>query len=216
MLYPLIALWRHNCRVTFYESGGSASTALFGTSHSSGPDSVMGSRIHFYSHVDAQNYLRFWVGDPAARAELNWMVHRMETSSAGQRGGDDWIEVLANRLFGGGLVAMEESSRLASPGRLIVPGKAAAKAAAVAALPALASVPAVPVVVPLLPALEDLQIETAEVMPEINQSLAKVDLTMASVSSVTASLSPTTAGIADIQKSVDSASSSTTKQLSDL
>ena len=69
---------------------------------------------------------------------------------------------------------------------------------------------------PLLPALEDLQIETAEVMPEINQSLAEVDLTMTSVSSVTASLSPTTAGIADIQKAVDSASSSTTKQLSDL
>jgi len=171
----------------------------------------MGSRIHFFSHADAQNYVRFWLGDPGASSELNWMVHRLDSSSAGVRGGDGWIDMLASRLFGGGLIAMEETSRLSSPGRLMVPAKAA-----LAALPALASVPALPVVVPLLPALEDLQIETAEVMPEINQSLAEVDLTMTSVSSVTTSLSPTTAGIADIQKAVDSASSSTTKQLSDL
>ena len=216
MLYPLITLWRHNCRVTFYESGGSASAALFGTTRPGGPDSVMGSRIDFYSHSDAQNYVRFWLGDPGASSELNWMVHRLDSSSAGFRGCDGWIETLARSLLGGGLIAMEETSRMSSPGRLMVPGTAAATAAAVAALPALASVPALPVVVPLLPALEDLQIETAEVMPEINQSLAEVDLTMTSVSSVTASLSPTTAGIADIQKAVDSASSSTTKQLSDL
>jgi len=215
MLYPLITLWRHNCRVTFYESGGSASAALFGSTRSGGSDSVMGNRIHFYSHADAQNYVRFWLGDQGARTELNWMVHRLDSSSAGFRGGDDWIDILASRLFGGGLIAMEETSRLSSPGRLMVPPKAAAKAAAVAALPALASVPALPVVVPLLPVLEDLQIETAEVMPEINQSLAEVDLTMTSVSSVTASLSPTTAGIADIPKAVDSATSSTPQKLSD-
>jgi hypothetical protein len=216
MLYPLITLWRHNCRVTFYESGGSDHAALFGSERSGGSDSLMGTQIHFFSQAEAQNYARFWVGDPAARAELNWMVHRLDASSAGFRDGDGWIDILATGLLTGGLIAMEETRRMASPGRLMVPSKAAAKAAAVAALPSLASIPALPVVVPLLPVLKDLQIETAEVMPEINQSLAKVDLTLASVGKVKASLSPTTAGIKDIQKGVDSASSSTTKQLADL
>ena len=215
MLYPLIALWRHNFKVTFYESGGAASSAIFGT-HSASSDSVLGHRHTFYSASEAQNYLRFWTGDPSARSQLMWMIQRTDSSSGHYRGGDDWIDALANRLLGGGLIAMEESNRLSAPGRLKVPPKAGAKAAALASLPPLASVPAVPVVVPLLPALEDLQIETAEVMPEINQSLVKVDQTMASVSSVTASLSPTTAGVADIQTAVNEASSRTSKQLADM
>lgn len=215
MLYPLIALWRHNFKVTFYESGGAGSSGIFGT-HSSSSDSVLGRRHSFYAVSEAQNYLRFWAGDPSARSQLMWMIHRTDSSSGHYRGGDDWIDALANRLLGGGLIAMEESNGLSAPGRLKVPPKAGAKAAALAALPPLASVPAVPVVVPLLPALEDLQIETAEVMPEINQSLVKVDQTMASVSSVTASLSPTTAGVADIQTAVSEASSRTSKQLADI
>ncbi len=215
MLYPLIALWRHNFRVTFYESGGVSSAGLFGA-HRPSADSVLGHRHTFYTASEAQNYLRYWTGDPSARSQLMWLIHRMDASSANYLGGDGWIDALANRLLGGGLIAMEESSRLSAPGRLKVPPKAGAKAAALAALPPLASVPAVPIVVPLLPALEDLQIETAEVMPEINQSLVKVDQTLVSVGSVSASLSPTTAGIADIQTALNEASSRTSKQLADM
>jgi hypothetical protein len=216
MLYPIISLWRHNFKVTFYESGGIANSALFSTQRSNASDSVLGHRHTFHTASEAQNYLRFWTGDPSARSQLMWMIHRTDSSSGHYRGGDDWIDALANRLLSGGLIAMEESNRLSAPGRLKVPPKASTKAAALASLPPLASVPAVPVVVPLLPALEDLQIETAEVMPEINQSLVKVDQTMASVSSVSASLSPTTAGVADIQTAVNEASSRTSKQLADM
>lgn len=216
MLFPIISLWRHTFKVTFYESGGFASSSLFNPQRSSASGSVLGHRHTFQTASEAESYLRFWTGDPSACAQLKWMVHRMDASSANYRGGDDWIETLANRLFGGELIAMEESNRLSAPGRLTMPPKAGAKATALASLPPLASVPAVPVVAPLLPALEDLQIETAEVMPEINQSLVKVDQTMASVSSVSASLSPTTAGVADIQTAVNEASSRTSKQLADM
>jgi hypothetical protein len=216
MLYPLIALWRHNFKVNFYESGGVASAGLFDAQRPSSSDSVMGQRHSFHSASEAQSYLRFWLGDPSARSQLMWLVHRVGANSANSQGVDGWIDALANRLLGGELIAMEESNRLSAPGRLMVPPKASTKAAALASLPPLASVPAVPVVVPLLPALEDLQIETAEVMPEINQSLVKVDQTMASVGSVSASLSPTTAGVADIQTAVNDASSRTSKQLADM
>ena len=215
MLYPLIALWRHNFRVTFYESGGVASSDIFDAQRTS-VDSVLGHRHTFHNASEAQNYLRFWTGDPSACSQLMWMLHRMDANSANYQGGDGWVDALANRLLWGELIAMEESNRMSAPGRLTVPPKASTKAAALATLPPLASVPAVPVVVPLLPALEDLQIETAEVMPEINQSLVKVDQTMASVGSVSASMSPTTAGIADIQKAVNEASARTTKQLADM
>jgi len=216
MLYPLIALWRHNFRVHFYESGGVANAGLFDVYRSSSSDSVMGLRHSFHTASDAQSYLRFWLGDPSARSQLMWLIHRMNANSSNYRGDDDWVDALANRLLWGELIAMEESNRLSAPGRLMVPPKASTKAAALASLPPLASMPAVPVLVPLLPALENLQIETAEVMPEINQSLVKVDQTMASVSSVSASLSPTTAGVADIQTAVNEASSRTSKQLADM
>jgi hypothetical protein len=216
MLYPLIALWRHNFRVNFYESDGVASGGLFDSQRSTLSDAVLGQRHSFYSASEAQSYLRFWLADPSARSQLMWLIHRTGTNSENFQGGDGWIDALANRLLLGGLIAMEESNRLAAPGRLTLPPKASSIAAALAGLPSLASVPAVPVVVPLLPALEDLQIETAEVMPEINQSLVKVDQTLVSVGSVSASLSPTTAGVADIQTAVNEASSRTSKQLADM
>lgn len=216
MLYPLISLWRHNFRVTFYESGGLANAGLFGFQRHASSDAVAGQRHLFFGTTEAQSYLRFWLGDPSASSQLMWMLHRMDADSAHYRGGDAWVEALANRLLAGDLIAMEESIRMSLAGRLTVPPKASTTAAALASLPPLASVPAVPVMPPLLPALENLQIETAEVMPEINQSLVKVDQTMASVGSVSASLSPTTAGVADIQTAVNGASSRTSKQLADL
>lgn len=218
MLHPLVTLWRHTCRVTFYESGGLLDKALFPGSADPGRNPVAGYRRRFRAVDEAQTYLRFWMGDPSARAELNWLLSRSGPSSANQRGAmNDWLQVLAGRLYAGAVVVMEESSRLAVPGRLVVASSSTeVAAAALSSMPPLAAVPAVPVVPPLLPALEEVQVEGAEVLPEIEQSLAQVDATLGTVGSASASLEPAPSKVGDINVAMNDAASKIQQQLGDL
>src|SRR3954471_20816373 len=114
MLHPLASLWRHSGRVTFYESGGQFGHALLQGSAADGPRHVMGSRRRFASASDAFSYLRYWVGEPAARAELKWVLQRSGPSLAtASAGADGWLHALAARLVSGAVVVLEEMNRQA-------------------------------------------------------------------------------------------------------
>ncbi|MCU6499849.1 hypothetical protein LPN04_18795 [Rugamonas sp. A1-17] len=209
MLHPLASLWRHSSRVTFYESGGQVGQALL-----NGGGRLQGARRRFSSSDDAHTYLRYWLGEPAARAELKWILQRSGPSLATAHAGvDGWLHALAGRLMSGAVIVLEELSRQAQPGRLVAPASAAASAAALSSLPALSEAPAIPVVANLLPALEDIRIEGAEVLPELNQALAQVDATIATVGSASLSLEPAPSKVAAIKTALTDATSRTTSTL---
>jgi hypothetical protein len=217
MLHPLASLWRHSSRVTFYESGGQIGQALLqggAQGGLAGQGSVLGSRRRFSSADDAYSYLRYWLGEPAARAELKWILQRSGPSLAtAHAGADGWLHALAGRLMNGAIVVLEELSRQAMPGRLVAPPAAAMAAAALSALPALADLPAIPVVANLLPALEDIQIQSCEVLPELNQSLEQVQASIATVGAASLSLDPAPSKVAAITTSLTDATSRTTTAL---
>lgn len=207
MLHPLASLWRHSGRVTFYESGGQAGQNLL-------QGSLSGSRRRFRSTEEAHGYLRFWIGEPAARAELKWVLQRSGPSLANSHAGHDgWLQALAGRLANGAIVVLEEVSRQAMPGRLVAPPAAALSAAAIAKLPSLSDMPALAAPINLLPALEDIRIEGAQVLPELDQSLEQVKAAIASVSQASLSLEPAPSKVADIMAAVSSAAAASSSAL---
>ena len=209
MLHPLCSLWRHDCRVSFYEAGG----------HPLEP--TAGGARSFLNADDAQHYLRYWIGEPGARAELQWVLQKASPSSGSARGGGaDWLQALAARIAGGAIVVVEELRRRAAPGRLVAPGGAGAAAAAtaqgLAALPTLSWVPTAPVVVALLPVLEDVRIEGAEVLPELDQSLEQVKLSIAKFSGASLSLDPAPDKVGEIADAMSTAADDAKKALASL
>lgn len=176
-----------------------------------------GARRRFVSSEEAFQYLRYWLGEPAARAELRWVLQRSGPSLAtSQAGADGWVHALSGRLVSGAIVVVEEMSRQAMPGRLVAPPATAAAVAALAKLPALASMPAIAVPLNMLPVLEDIRIEGAEVLPELNQSLAQVKATIATIGSASLSLDPAPSKVAAIRTALATAASRTTTTLGEL
>lgn len=211
MLHPLASLWRHSGRVTFYESGGQVGQSLLQGGLQA---SAQGARRRFASSAEAFGYLRFWAGEPAARAELKWVLQRSGPSLVSAHGGaDGWMHALAGRLVSGAVVVLEEISRQAMPGRLVAPASAALSAAAISALPALSAMPALPVVPDLLPVLEDIRIEGAQVLPELDQAQAQVKGAIASVGAASLSLDPAPTRVAAIRTALATATSQATTTL---
>lgn len=206
MLHPLCSLWRHHCRVAFYESGAYLAQAAAG-----------GART-FLSADDALQYLRFWNGEPAARSELQWVLQKSGPALSVTRGDDGWLQALASRMAGGAIVVVEELGRRTTPGRLVAPGGAGAAGSqsALAALPALTALPAAPVVPALLPVLEEVRIEGAEVLPELDQSLAQVELSIANFSGASLSLDPAPDKVGEIAGAMTTAADDARKALAAL
>lgn len=117
----------------------------------------------------------------------------------------------------GAIVVLEEHARRARPGRLVAaPGSSASAASALSSLPALSTLPKAPVVENLLPALEDIRIEGAEVLPELDQSLEQVNASISSVESASLSLEPAPSKVADITASLTEASTRANAALDEL
>lgn len=216
MLHPLATLWRHSARVTFYESGGRDGRGMF-QGGAPGQAHIPGMRRRFSSGDEAFHYLRTWLGEPAARAELRWMLERLGPGSASAKAGaDGWLHALAAQLVAGAIVVIEQDSRFSMPGRLVAPPAAAAGAAAVEALPPLSAAPALAGVPDLLPVLEDVRIEGAQVRPELEQSLAQVGSAIASVDAAALSLAPAPSRVAGIEAAMATASGAASATLEQL
>lgn len=214
MIHPLVTLWRHHARVTFYEGAPAsrvAGAALAGVTLSEA--STAGRRLSWANRDDAAAWLRFWLGQAGAMAELLWMVRRGATPIAGpRRGAEDALGALAARLVSGEIMVMEEAVRLMTPARLS-PAPSASVSAALSALPPLAGVPAVPTPQALLPALEEVQIEGAQVRPELEDGLAQVSLSVGQLGQAGASLQPAPSKVSDIGAAMQAAASKASDDL---
>lgn len=95
------------------------------------------------------------------------------------------------------------------------PGEAASAAAAADA-PApvnLNTLPDKPPVPPLLPLLEEVQLENAKVLPEIDQTLEQIDVTIGGIDEASVSLTPAPLQIPKIEEAMTSASEEIKKTL---
>ncbi|NBX53549.1 MAG: hypothetical protein EBT70_00495 [Betaproteobacteria bacterium] len=215
MLQPLISLWRHNSRVSFFEAMASLEVA---ESDNSGLSfgSPMGIRRHFYHADEALSYLRFWMGDPGALSELRWLLHKTGSAFSGARGGPEkWLHALASHIQSGGLVIMEETAHKKFLGKMVAPA-AENELSALTSLADLAEISALPLPSTLLPDLTSLQIENVQVLPEVNQALEQVKLALSEVSNFSISLSPAPIKVADIQASMTNIEGKVNNTLSSL
>ena len=75
-------------------------------------------------------------------------------------------------------------------GRLTAVSSANSSSSPLAGMPSLSDVPVMPVLPPLLDVLENVQIEGAEVLPEVQQSLDQISDTLKSVQGASGSMPP--------------------------
>lgn len=101
-------------------------------------------------------------------------------------------------------------------GRLAVPTTSTAASSALAGMPALSNVPVVPQLPPLLDVLEDVQIEGADVLPEVDQSLAQISITLGSMQNAEGSIQPAPNKVPDVKTAMDSISAAVSSTLGKL
>ena len=119
------------------------------------------------------------------------------------------------------LAAPSEGGQRGFPlGRLVVPATSTSTSTVVssmlAGMPALSNVPVVPQLPPLLNVLEDVQIEGADVLPEVNQSLAQIDITLGSMQNAEGSIQPAPNKVPDVKTAMDSISADVSSTLGKL
>lgn len=169
----------------------------------------------FMQAGQAEDWLRFWQGDVAAIGMLRQLMQRLEPGAVLVDSDDAELLRLLARHIAGGALAVSESPR---PG--VLPILPAAPAA-----PAVAEPPAVPISQvlappvpppPLLPLLEEVRIEGAEVLPEIEQSLEQVNLSIGEIELAPVSLEPTPSKVPAIQDAMKQAGDDVTGILDEL
>ncbi|NQW94594.1 MAG: hypothetical protein HQ446_11310 [Polaromonas sp.] len=80
----------------------------------------------------------------------------------------------------------------------------------------LSDMPVVPTLPPLLDVLEEVQIEGAEVLPEVQQSLAQIRATLGSVKGASGSMAPVPNKLPDVKTAMDGSSAEITQTLDKL
>ena len=101
-------------------------------------------------------------------------------------------------------------------GRLTVPTTSTVTSSVLAGMPALSNVPVVPQLPPLLGVLEDVQIGGADVLPEVDQSLAQISNTLGSMQNAEGSIKPAPNKVPDVKTAMDSTSADVSSTLSKL
>ena len=136
------------------------------------------------------------------------------------------MQRLAEKLLNGSLVLSSSRSggwpsSAASSGSSSASAAAttaAATASTIASAPVvnLNSLPDPPAVVPLLPVLEEVQMEGATVLPEVDQTMEQIDAAMGSMDQANASLQPAPSKVQQINEALTNASGSVTQALDKL
>jgi hypothetical protein len=131
------------------------------------------------------------------------------------------IQTLAEKLLRGGLT-LSTTRQGGWPIDAAAGAAAAADAAAAAsdaesaesaAVVNLNTLPDAPAVVPLLPTLETVQIEGAEVLPEVDQTLEQIDVAIGTMDQASVSLAPAPTKVPQITTAMTDASGAVTKTL---
>jgi len=174
-------------------------------------------QLRFSDLEDAERYLRFWMSDGAAMDQLRFALHASGHSGiVAHRSDHEVVRALAARLLSHSLVMVEEGPPLKP---LTINWELESAAAppeppppAVVIRPKKKPVPTLyePPLPPLLPLLEEVQIEGAEVLPEVMQTLEQIDLTMGTLDLADLSLEPTPSGVPPISERMLKASTDVT------
>ena len=160
--------------------------------------------IRFRRDSDAAAYLKKLGNAPNLQIALRTVLHEHLGLDVRRLADETVIEEVVRRLENGSLQLMEVfEPRLEAPSTIVEEPEEEAPAE-------VAAPPAPP---PLLPLLEELQIEGAEVLPEITQTLEQIDVTIAGIGSATVSLAPAPSKIPAINTSMQSSSTSITDTL---
>jgi hypothetical protein len=147
-------------------------------------------------------------------SELKWLHQRSRVpTSTAHTGPDGWIWALAASLVTGELVVMEETIRGARLGRVSGPSTAASATGALDDLPPLTNVAVVPALPDFLPILEDIQIESAQVKPEIEAALKELAIAISGVGDAGANVKPVPATIAGVSDKLAETIASVKKKL---
>jgi len=220
MSVPLATLRRHGRLAWLHDAldlplAFAIERAPSGWTDSSQLDVRRGERRSFQDTEQAADWLRFWLGDVAALTSLRAALQRCDPAAPVFDCSDEAVlQQLGARLARGAVVVIESA---AAPAPAVLPAAPAA--------PAIAEPPAVPlsqvlapaaVAAPLLPVLEEVQIEGAEVLPEIEQSLAQVDITLGEIQLAPVSLEPAPSKVPAITDAMSKASASITGTLDSL
>lgn len=175
----------------------------------------------FHRQEDAADYLRSWLRLGGAMSVFRAALARFEPASPLWSFSDEHVlQLLAARLHRGSIVALESAAPLSlsavSSGSAPASSSAAANAAAAAAFQATPiAAPAAPDT-PVLPILEEVQIEGAEVLPEVEATLANLDASMATINLASVSLEPAPSGVPAISSSMSDASGAVSSTLDEL
>jgi hypothetical protein len=129
------------------------------------------------------------------------------------------LQRLAEKLLSGSLIL--SSNRSGGWPSAEASSSAAAGAAAGAAEVAIESAPVVnlnalpdpPAVLPILPVLEEVEIGGAEVLPEVDQTLAQIDAALGTMDQASASLQPAPTKVPLINEAMTKASQAVTQTL---
>ncbi len=164
--------------------------------------------IHFDSVEEAERFLNGWRDEAEGMAALRSAARELPGVGDGALGRDDAVvRAVARAVVAGSIVLIEptvqvppmpirrtttSSSSSSSQGSARA-AIAAQQAAAPAAPAAPAAVPAAPAA--NLPALKEVSIEGAEVLPEVLQAMDQIDLALAEVEEVGTSLAPAPDGV---------------------
>jgi hypothetical protein len=172
--------------------------------------------IRYHRHAEAVNYLRQQREQPGLTAALRQALADYTRMDVGRLSDKGVIEEVERRLLNGSLQLMEMSAPR-TRGRTTLSqeaeGEGPAAVSAASVIAAAAQAAAAPSVLPLL---EEAQIEGAEVLPEIMQTLEQIDLTMAKIDLANVSLEPTPSGVPAISSAMQQASSSVTTSLDEM
>ncbi len=122
--------------------------------------------------------------------------------------------LILSRNRSGGWPSVEASSTSAA-GAGSAGGAASAADAEIESAPVvnLNALPDPPVVAPILPVLEEVQIEGAEVLPEVDQTIEQIDAAMASMDLASASLQPSPTKVPLINEAMTRATDAVTQTL---
>jgi hypothetical protein len=172
--------------------------------------------IRYHRHAEAVNYLQQHREQPGLGAALRQALTEHTRIDVGRLNDKGVFEEVERRLLNGSLQLMEMFAPMPK-GRTTLAQEAEEEEepAAVSAAAVLAAATQAPAP-PLLPLLEEVQIEGAEVLPEIMQTLEQIDLTMAKIDLANVSLEPTPSGVPAIGSAMQQASSSVTASLGEM
>jgi hypothetical protein len=164
---------------------------------------------------EAQHWLRFWQGDLVAMQALRQALQRLQPAACLHDANDEQVlAALAVCLARGDIAVLQSAPPRALP---VLP--------AVPAAPAVAEPPAVPLSQvlgapvpppPVLPALEEVRVEGAEVLPEIEQTLEQVEISLGEIELAPVSLEPAPSKVPAINDAMQEASDAVTGSLDKL